>query len=145
MYISGSMQKEPEIVNCRNTKHYTPEIFRKALSEVFWEHILTANDPNTMFELWLDQFTVILDQIATFNPISAGRGGGGWNPPLEVSLAIAPSRNNLKISQLHSLSGGHVITLLSEALCFTTYISLYLHRIVKFYLFCFLTFIPSFD
>ena len=26
-----------------------------------------------------------------------------------------------------------MITLLSEALCFTTYLSLYLHRIVKFY------------
>ena len=69
MYISGSMQKEPEIVNCRNTKHYTPEIFRKALSEVFLEHILTAKDPTTMFELWLDKFTDILDQIATlFQP-----------------------------------------------------------------------------
>ena len=63
--ISGSMQKEPKIVNCRNTQHYTPEIFRKALSEVSWEHILTAMDPNTMSELWLDQFTDILDQIAS--------------------------------------------------------------------------------
>ena len=36
------MQKEPKIVNCRNTKHYTPEIFRKTLSEVFWEHILSC-------------------------------------------------------------------------------------------------------
>ena len=38
-----------------------------------------------------------------------------------------------------------MITLLSEALCFTTYLSLYLHRIVKFYFSCFLTFIFSFD
>ena len=37
-----------------------------------------------------------------------------------------------------------MITLLSEALCFTTYLSLYLHKIVKFYFFCFLTFIFSF-
>ena len=28
--ISGSMREEPKIVNCRNTKHYTPKIFRKA-------------------------------------------------------------------------------------------------------------------
>ena len=32
-----------------------------------------------------------------------------------------------------------MITLLSEALCFTIYLSLYLHRNVKFYFFCFLT------
>ena len=38
-----------------------------------------------------------------------------------------------------------MITLLSEALCVTTYLSLYLHRIVKFYFLCFLTFIFSFD
>ena len=54
------------MVNCRNTEHYTPEIFRKALSEVSWEHILTTMDPNTMSELWLDQFTDIVDQIARF-------------------------------------------------------------------------------
>ena len=64
--ISGSVRKEPKIVNCRNTKHYTPEIFRKALSEISWEHILTAMDPNTISELWLDQFTDILNQIAPF-------------------------------------------------------------------------------
>ena len=45
--ISGSMRKEPKIVYCRNTKHYTPEIFRKTLSEISWEHILTAMDRNT--------------------------------------------------------------------------------------------------
>ena len=66
--ISGSMRKEPKIVNCRNTKHYTPEIFMKALSAVSWEHILTAMDPNTMSELWLDQLTDILDQSAPFKP-----------------------------------------------------------------------------
>ena len=38
-----------------------------------------------------------------------------------------------------------MIILLSEALCFTTYLSLYLHRIVKFFFFCFLTFVFSFD
>ena len=60
------MRKEPKIVNCRNTKHYIPEIFSKALSEVSWEHMLTSMDPNTMSELWLDQFTHILDQISPF-------------------------------------------------------------------------------
>ena len=64
--ISGRIREEPKIVNCRNTKHYTPKIFRKALSEASWEHILTAMDPNTMSELWFDQFTNILDQIAPF-------------------------------------------------------------------------------
>ena len=48
--ISDSMRKEPNIVNYRNTKHYTPEIFKKDLSEISWEHILTAMDPNTMSE-----------------------------------------------------------------------------------------------
>ena len=60
------MRKEPKIVNCRNNKHYTPEIFRKALSDISCEHILTAMDPNTISELWLGQFTDILDQIAPF-------------------------------------------------------------------------------
>ena len=64
--ISGRIREEPKIVNCRNTKHYTPKIFRKALSEASWEHILTAMDPNTMSELWFDKFTNILDQIAPF-------------------------------------------------------------------------------
>ena len=53
--------------------------------------------------------------------------------------------NNLTKNYVHSLSGGHVITLLSEALPFTTYLSLYSHKIVKFYFFCSLTFISSFD
>ena len=61
--ISGSMRKEPEIVNYRNTEHYTPEIFRKAIYEVSLEHILNAKDSDNMSELWLDQFTEILDQI----------------------------------------------------------------------------------
>ena len=64
--ISCGMRKEPKIINCRYTKHYTPELFRKALSEAPWEHILSAEDPNTMSEKWLDQFTEILDQIAPF-------------------------------------------------------------------------------
>ena len=46
-------------------------------------------------------------------------------------------------NQVHNLSGGHVITLLSEALCFTTYLSLYFHSIFMFYFFFFLTFIFS--
>ena len=38
---------------------------------------------------------------------------------------------------------GHVIALLSEVHCFKIYLSLYLHRIFKFYFFLFLTFIFS--
>ena len=64
--ISYGMRKEPKIINCRYTKHYTPELFRKALSEVPWEHILSAEDPNTMSVKWLEQCTEILDQIAPF-------------------------------------------------------------------------------
>ena len=62
--ISGSMCKEPKIIHCRNTKHYTPELFRKALTKAFWDHILNEDDPSIMSERWLDQFTEILDQIA---------------------------------------------------------------------------------
>ena len=62
--ISSSMCKEPRIINCRNTKHYTPELFRKALTKAFWGHILNEDDPNIMSEKWLDQFTEILNQIA---------------------------------------------------------------------------------
>ena len=29
----GSMRKEPTVMNCRNTKNYTPDPFRKALTE----------------------------------------------------------------------------------------------------------------
>ena len=46
-------------------------------------------------------------------------------------------------NQVHNLSGGQLITHLSEALCFTTNLSLYLHRIFKFYFFVFLIFIFS--
>ena len=63
--ISGSMHKEPKIINCRNTKHYTPELFRKALTKAFWDHILNEDDPSIMSERLLDQFTEFLDQIAT--------------------------------------------------------------------------------
>ena len=55
--ISGSMHKESKIINCRNTKHYTPELFRKALTKAIWDHILNENDPSIMSERWLDQFT----------------------------------------------------------------------------------------
>ena len=61
--ISGSMHKEPKMINCRNTKHYTPELFRKALTKSFWDHFLNEDDPSMMSERWLDQFTEILDQI----------------------------------------------------------------------------------
>ena len=94
-----------------------------------------------------------------FNLISAG-GGGGWNPPpsrfsprhrhknqpIDSKLSdfyFLPSKHNLTKNQVHNLSGGHVITFLSEALCFTTYLSLYFHRIFMFYFFFFLTFIFS--
>ena len=62
--ISGSMHKEPKIINCRNTKHKTPELFRKALTKAFWDHILKEDDLSIMSERWLDQSTKILDQIA---------------------------------------------------------------------------------
>ena len=91
---------------------------------------------------------------STINPISVG----GWNPPPPgFSLAIATNinrstsnfltfkflllRHNLTENQVYNLTGGQVITLLSEALCFTTYLSLYLHRIFRVYFFFFLTFI----
>ena len=58
------MHKETKIINCSNTKHYTPELFRKALTKAFWDHSLNEGDPNIMSEKWPDQFTEILDQIA---------------------------------------------------------------------------------
>ena len=51
--ISGSTHKEPKIINCRNTKHHTTELFRKALTEAFWDHILNEDDPSIMSERWL--------------------------------------------------------------------------------------------
>ena len=57
------MHKEPKIINCRNTKRYTPELFRKALTKAFWDHILIEDDPSIMSDKWLDQFTEMLDQI----------------------------------------------------------------------------------
>ena len=62
--ISGS--KDPKVINCRNTKNYTPDLFRKALTEASWDHILSLDDPHDISEKWLDQFTEILDQIAPF-------------------------------------------------------------------------------
>ena len=79
--ISGSMRKEPKTVNCRNTKHYTPGIFRKA--EVSWEHILTGMDPNAISELWLDQFTDIQDQIA---PIKQRKLKNNYAPYIDKDL-----------------------------------------------------------
>ena len=64
--ISGSMRKDPKVINCRNTKNYTPDLFRKALTEASWDHILSLDDPHDISEKWLDQFTEILDQIAPF-------------------------------------------------------------------------------
>ena len=43
-----------------------PDLFKKALSEASWDHILSLDDPHDMSEKWLDQFTEILDQIALF-------------------------------------------------------------------------------
>ena len=101
------------------------------------------------------RFTFLL---TLFQP--GGGGGGVESDPLKVFLTIAIninrstpdfltfkfllSRNNSSKNQVHNLSGDHMITLLLEALCFTTYLSLYLHRIFKFYFFFFLTFIFSF-
>ena len=64
--ISGSMHKDPKVINCRNTKSYTPDLFRKALTEASWDHILSLDDPHDISEKWLDQFTEILDQITPF-------------------------------------------------------------------------------
>ena len=55
--VFGSMHKEPKLINSRNTKHYTPELFRKALTKAFWDHFLNEDDPSIMSERWLDQFT----------------------------------------------------------------------------------------
>ena len=62
--ISGSMRKEPKVINCRNTKNYTPDLFKIALSEASQDHILSLDDPHDISEKWLDQLTEILDQIA---------------------------------------------------------------------------------
>ena len=62
-----------------------------------------------------------------------------------VDVYILLSRHSLAKNKVHNFSWGHAITLLSEALHFTTYLSLYLHRIFKFYFFFFLTFIFSFN
>ena len=42
------MRKESKIINHRNTKYYTPELFKKALNKAFWVHILNEDDPNIM-------------------------------------------------------------------------------------------------
>ena len=60
------MRKEPKIIKSRDTKHFTPELFKKAVSDASWDHILSMDDPDLMTEKWLDQFTEILDQIAPF-------------------------------------------------------------------------------
>ena len=100
----------------------------------------------------LRQMLYLQSQWIDFNPISAG--GGGWNPPpsrfsprhshknqpIDSELSdfyFLLSRHNLTKNQVNNLSGGHVITLLSEALCFTTYLSLYFHQIFMFYFFFF--------
>ena len=64
--ISGSMRKEPKVINCRNTKSYTSDLFRKAPTEASWDYIDSLDDPHDISEKWLDQFTEILDQIAPF-------------------------------------------------------------------------------
>ena len=53
-------------------------------------------------------------------------------------------RHNLTKNQVNNFQGV-TWSLLSEALCFTTNLSLYLHRIFKFYFFLFPTFIFSFN
>ena len=58
-------------------------------------------------------------------------------------FSLLLSRHNLSKNQVHNLSGGHIITLLSETLCFTTYLSLYFHRISCSTFFFFLTFMLS--
>ena len=48
--ISGSMHKEPKVINCRNTKSYSPDLVREALSEASWDHILSLDDPHDISE-----------------------------------------------------------------------------------------------
>ena len=48
--ISGSMRKDPKVINCRNTENYTPDLFRKALTEASWDHILSLDDPYDISE-----------------------------------------------------------------------------------------------
>ena len=75
---------------------------------------------------------------------------------LTIALNVNRSTSNLLTFKIHyqdiirqkikSIAcQGVTWSLLSEALWFITYLSLYLHRIVRFYFFCFLTFIFSFD
>ena len=91
--ISGSMRKEPKIINCRNTKHYTPELSREALTKAFWDHILNEDDPSIMSERWLDQFTEILDQIA---PTMSRKVKNSYAPFIDKEL-----RHKMLLRDLH--------------------------------------------
>ena len=87
------MRKEPKIINCRNTKHYTPELFRKALTKAFWDPILNEDDPSIMSERWLDQFTEILDQIA---PTMSRKVKNSYAPFIDKEL-----RHKMLLRDLH--------------------------------------------
>ena len=91
--ISGSMHKENKIINSRNSKHYAPELFRKALTEAFWDHILNEDDPSIMSERWLDQFTEILDQIA---PTMSSKVKNSHAPIIDKEL-----RHKMLLRNLH--------------------------------------------
>ena len=77
------MLKELKIINCRNTKHNTPELFREAPTKAFWDHILNEDDPNIMSEKWLDQFAEILDQTA---PPMSRKVKNSYDPFIDTEL-----------------------------------------------------------
>ena len=108
--------------------------------------------------MYTDRFYVIavyINYSQLFNPISAGGGEGVESTPssfflchphkdllIDSKLSEFQSlllRHNPTRNQVHNLSGGHVITLLMDALCFNIYLSLCLPRIFKFYFPFFLT------
>ena len=87
------MHKEPKIINCRNTKHYTPELFRKALTKAFWDPALNEDDPSIMSERWLDQFMEILVQIA---PTMSRNVKNSYAPIIDKEL-----RHKMLLRDLH--------------------------------------------
>ena len=116
------------------------------------DSVIYGTSTDNKIERWWKE--LLERMVMYFNPISAG----GPPPsrfiprhrhkykPIDFKCSdfqLLLPRHNLTKSKVPNLSGGHVITLLSEALCFTTYLSLYLHRIFMFYFSFFLTFILS--
>ena len=97
------MHKEPKIINCRNTKHYTPELFRKALAKDFGDHILNEDDPSIMSERWLDQFTESLDRIT---PTMSRKVKNSYAPFIDKEL-----RHKMLLCDLHKKDTPDYMTL----------------------------------